>query len=166
MIPARPSPIDGAANRRPEMADQGRLRDRSQDQLPALLWGVAFAISGPRTPGRPRTVMLPYHSTCSTPPPCWAVWRPPDCYSLHGAVFIAENLQADPATIPTDSAVWLSLPVAGLVARALDFGRNWHTAKAGRGWCWQLRGAQAAATVLVWRRVSDGWAFMCCGDKS
>jgi cytochrome bd ubiquinol oxidase subunit II len=58
-------------------------------------------------------------------------------------------------------AVWLSLPVTGLVAA---FGL-WTQLAHGKSWTWLVLAvavvAQLAAVALVWRRASDGWAFAC-----
>jgi cytochrome d ubiquinol oxidase subunit II len=82
-------------------------------------------------------------------------------FLLYGAVFVALKTSG---TIRDDAhrfAVWLSLPVTGLVAA---FGL-WTQLAHGKGWTWLVLGvavvAQLAAVLLVWRRASDGWAFTC-----
>ncbi|MEQ0573832.1 cytochrome d ubiquinol oxidase subunit II [Mycobacterium tuberculosis] len=81
-------------------------------------------------------------------------------FSLYGAVFIALKTSGRSATMPTDSPYGFCFLWRDWL-RALDFDATGISAKTGRGWCWAVAGsAQAAATVLVWRRVSDGWAFM------
>ena len=58
-------------------------------------------------------------------------------------------------------AVRLSLPVTGLVG---GFGL-WTQLAHGKNWTWLVLAvavvAQLAAVALVWRRASDGWAFLC-----
>ena len=83
-------------------------------------------------------------------------------FLFYGAVFVALKTSG---AIRDDA-----LPVRRLAVasgdrtgwRASGFGRSWRTARTGPGWCWRSRCvAQLAAVLLVWRRASDGWAFVC-----
>lgn len=129
--------------------------------LPALLWGVAFAILVRGLP-----VDANGHVALSIPDVLNAYTllgglATAGLFSLYGAVFIALKTSGPIRDDAYRFAVWLSLPVAGLVA---GFGL-WTQLAYGKDWTWLVLAvagcAQAAATVLVWRRVSDGWAFMC-----
>jgi len=82
-------------------------------------------------------------------------------FLFYGAVFVALKTSESVHEDAYRFAVWLSLPVTGLVA---VFGL-WTQLAYGKDWTWAVLAvavvAQLAAVVLVWRRVSDGWAFAC-----
>ena len=82
-------------------------------------------------------------------------------FLFYGAVFVALKTSGSIRDDAHRFAVWLSLPVTGLVA---GFGL-WTQLAYGKDWTWLVLAvavvAQLAAVVLVWRRVSDGWAFAC-----
>jgi cytochrome d ubiquinol oxidase subunit II len=82
-------------------------------------------------------------------------------FLLYGAVFVALKTSGPIRDDAHRFAVWLSLPVTGLVA---VFG-VWTQLAHGKDWTWAVLGvaviAQLAAVLLVWRRISDGWAFTC-----
>jgi len=82
-------------------------------------------------------------------------------FLLYGAVFVALKTSGEIRDDAYRFAVWLSLPVTGLVA---GFGL-WTQLAYGKNWTWVVLAvavvAQLAAVRLVWRRASDGWAFAC-----
>jgi cytochrome d ubiquinol oxidase subunit II len=129
--------------------------------LPALLWGVAFAIL---VRGLPVDATGHIHLSIGDVLNAYTVLgglATAGLFLLYGAVFIRLKTAG---TIRDDAhrfASRLSLPATGLVAA---FGL-WTQLAHGKDWTWVVLGvavvAQLAAVVLVWRRASDGWAFAC-----
>ncbi len=82
-------------------------------------------------------------------------------FLLYGAVFVALKTSGAIRDDAHRFAVWLSLPVTGLVA---GFG-VWTQLAHGKQWTWAVLGvavvAQLAAVLVVWRRKFDGLAFVC-----
>jgi cytochrome d ubiquinol oxidase subunit II len=82
-------------------------------------------------------------------------------FLFYGAVFVGLKTSGPIRDDAHRFAVWLSLPVTGLVG---VFGL-WTQLAHGKDWTWLVLAvavlAQLAAVVLVWRRASDGWAFVC-----
>jgi cytochrome d ubiquinol oxidase subunit II len=129
--------------------------------LPGVLWGVAFAIL---VRGLPVDAAGRVDLSITDVLNAYTVLgglATAGLFLLYGAVYIALKTAG---TVRDDAyrfAVWLSLPVTGLVA---GFGL-WTQLAHGKDWTWLVLGvavvAQLAAVLLVWRRASDGWAFAC-----
>jgi cytochrome d ubiquinol oxidase subunit II len=129
--------------------------------LPAVLWGVAFAIL---VRGLPVDAAGRIHLSITDVLNAYTVLgglATAGLFLLYGAVFVSLKTSG---TIRDDAhrfAVRLSLPVTGLVAA---FGL-WTQLAYGKSWTWVMLGvavvAQLAAVLLVLRRGSDGWAFAC-----
>jgi cytochrome bd ubiquinol oxidase subunit II len=129
--------------------------------LPAVLWGVAFAIL---VRGLPVDAGGHVHLSISDVLNAYTLLgglATAGLFLLYGAVFVALKTSGPIRDDAYRFAVWLSLPVTGLVA---GFGL-WTQLAHGKSWTWVVLGvavaAQAAAVLLVWRRASDGWAFVC-----
>ena len=129
--------------------------------LPAVLWGVAFAILVRGLP-----VDAAGHVDLSITDVLNAYTllgglATAGLFLLYGAVFVALKTSEEIRDDAHRFAVWLSLPVTGLVA---GFG-VWTQLAYGKDWTWVVLAvavvAQLAAVLLVWRRASDGWAFTC-----
>jgi cytochrome d ubiquinol oxidase subunit II len=82
-------------------------------------------------------------------------------FLFYGAVFVALKTAGDIRDDAHRFGRLLSLPVTIVVA---GFG-VWTQLAHGRQWTWVVLGvavvAQLVAVLLVWRRSSDGWAFVC-----
>jgi cytochrome bd ubiquinol oxidase subunit II len=129
--------------------------------LPGVLWGVAFAIL---VRGLPVDAQGHVHLSITDVLNAYTLLgglATAGLFLLYGAVFIALKTSGAIRDDAYRFAVWLSLPVTGLVA---GFGL-WTQLAHGKDWTWLVLGvavvAQLAAVVLVWRRASDGWAFAC-----
>jgi cytochrome bd ubiquinol oxidase subunit II len=129
--------------------------------LPGVLWGVAFAVLVRGLP-----VDAAGHVDLSITDVLNAYTllgglATAGLFLLYGAVFVALKTAGAIRDDAYRFAVWLSLPVTGLVA---SFGL-WTQLAHGKDWTWAVLGvavvAQLAAVLLVWRRASDGWAFAC-----
>ncbi len=129
--------------------------------LPAVLWGVAFAILVRGLPvdaaGR---VNLSIGDVLNVYTLLGGL-ATAGLFLFYGTVFLTLKTSGSFRDDAHRVAVWLSLPVTGLVAA---FGL-WTQLAHGKGWTWLVLGiavlAQLGAVVLVWRRASDGWAFVC-----
>ncbi|OCB09910.1 cytochrome d ubiquinol oxidase subunit II [Mycobacterium intracellulare] len=129
--------------------------------LPAVLWGVAFAVL---VRGLPVDAAGHIHLSVAdvlNPYTVLGGLATAGLFLLYGAVFVALKTSGAIREDAHRFAVWLSLPVTGLVA---GFGL-WTQLAYGKDWTWAVLAAavvaQVAAVLLVWRRVSDGWAFTC-----
>ena len=129
--------------------------------LPAVLWGVAFAIL---VRGLPVDAGGHIHLSIGDVLNAYTLLgglATGGLFLFYGAVFVALKTSGPVRDDAHRFAVWLSLPVTGLVAA---FGL-WTQFAHGKDWTWLVLAAavvaQLAAVLLVWRRVSDGWAFMC-----
>jgi cytochrome bd ubiquinol oxidase subunit II len=128
--------------------------------LPALLWGVAFAIL---VRGLPVDTYGHVHLAIGDVLNAYTLLgglATTGLFLLYGAVFVALKTSGPIRDDAHRFAVWLSLPVTGLVAA---FG-VWTQLAHGKDWTWLVLAvavvAQLAAVVSVWRR-RDGWAFVC-----
>src|SRR5947209_329991 len=129
--------------------------------LPAVLWGVAFAIL---VRGLPVDADGHVHLSITDVLNAYTVLgglATAGLFLFYGAVFVILKTSGALRDDAHRFAVWLSLPVTGLVAA---FG-IWTQLAHGKDWTWLVLAAavaaQLAAVVLVWRRTSDGWAFAC-----
>ena len=129
--------------------------------LPAVLWGVAFAIL---VRGLPVDASGHIHLSIGDVLNAYTLLgglATAGLFSLYGAVFIALKTSGSIRDDAHRIAVWLSLPVTGLVA---VFGL-WTQLGHGKSWTWAVLAvaviAQLAAVAVIWRRASDGWAFLC-----
>jgi cytochrome d ubiquinol oxidase subunit II len=129
--------------------------------LPALLWGVAFAVL---VHGLPVDAHAHVNLSIGDVLNVYTLLgglATAGLFLLYGAVFVALKTSGPLRDDAYRFAVWLSLPVTGLVA---VFGL-WTQLAYGKDWTWLVLAvavvAQLGAVVLVWRRMSDGWAFAC-----
>ncbi|BBX61227.1 cytochrome c oxidase assembly protein [Mycobacterium saskatchewanense] len=129
--------------------------------LPAVLWGVAFAIL---VRGLPVDATGHVHLSITDVLNAYTLLgglATAGLFGFYGAVFISLKTYGAIRDDAHRFAVWLSLPVTGVVAA---FGL-WTQLAYGKPWTWLVLGvavvAQLAAVLLVWRRVSDGWTFAC-----
>lgn len=129
--------------------------------LPAVLWGVAFAIL---VRGLPVDASGHIHLSIGDVLNAYTLLgglATAGLFLLYGAVFVALKTSGSIRDDAHRISVWLSLPVTGLVAA---FGL-WTQIAYGKNWTWLVLAvavvAQLAAVALVWRRASDGWAFLC-----
>jgi cytochrome bd ubiquinol oxidase subunit II len=129
--------------------------------LPAVLWGVAFASL---VRGLPVDADGHVHAAITDLLNAYTLlggMATAGLFLLYGAVFVSLKTSGAIRDDAHRFAVWLSLPVTGLVA---GFG-VWTQLAHGKQWTWVVLGvavvAQLAAVLLVWRRISDGLAFVC-----
>jgi cytochrome d ubiquinol oxidase subunit II len=129
--------------------------------LPAVLWGVAFAILVRGLPVDSDGHVHPSITDVLNAYTLLGGLATAGLFLLYGAVFVGLKTSGSMRDDAQRFAVWLSLPVTGLVAA---FGL-WTQLAHGKDWTWAVLGvavvAQLAAVSLVWRRASDGWAFAC-----
>ncbi|OBI91230.1 cytochrome d ubiquinol oxidase subunit II [Mycobacterium asiaticum] len=129
--------------------------------LPALLWGTAFAIL---LRGLPVDADGQVHLSIGdvlNPYTLLGGLATASLFLFYGAVFVSLKTEGPIRDDAQRFALWLTLPATGLVA---GFG-IWTQLVHGKNWTWAPLGvavvAMSAAVLLVWRRVSDGWAFFC-----
>ena len=128
--------------------------------LPAILWGVAFAIL---------VRGLPVDGQHQVHPSVWDVLNPytllgglATCglFLMHGAVFVTLKTAGAVRDDAHRVAVSLAVPVTVVVAA---FG-IWTQLAHGKGWTWWVLAlavvAQLAAVVLTWGGGREGWAFL------
>jgi cytochrome bd ubiquinol oxidase subunit II len=129
--------------------------------LPAVLWGVAFAILVRGLPVDAGGHVHPSIGDLLNAYTLLGGIATAGLFLLYGAVFVALKTSGPIRDDAHRFAVWLSLPVTGLVAA---FGL-WTQLAHGKDWTWLVLAAavvaQLAAVALVWQRASDGWAFAC-----
>jgi cytochrome d ubiquinol oxidase subunit II len=129
--------------------------------LPAVLWGVAFSTL---VRGLPVDASGQVHLSIGDVLNVYTLLgglATTGLFLLYGAVFLTLKTSGPIRDDAYRIAVWLSIPVTVLVA---GFGL-WTQLAHGKGWTWLLLAvavaAQLGAVLLVWRRASDGWAFVC-----
>jgi cytochrome bd ubiquinol oxidase subunit II len=129
--------------------------------LPAVLWGVAFAIL---VRGLPVDANGRVHLSVGDVLNAYTLLgglATAGLFLLYGAVFVALKTSGPIRDDAYRFATWLSLPVTGLVAA---FGL-WTQLAHGKDWTWLVLAAavvaQLAAVISVRRRASDGLAFAC-----
>jgi cytochrome d ubiquinol oxidase subunit II len=129
--------------------------------LPAILWGVAFAILVRGLPvGADGHIHLSITDVLNAYTLLGGL-ATAALFMFYGATFVALKTSGAIRDDAYRFGVWLSLPAIGLVAA---FGL-WTQLAHGKDWTWLVLAAavvaQSAAVLLVWRRASDGWAFTC-----
>jgi cytochrome bd ubiquinol oxidase subunit II len=129
--------------------------------LPAVLWGVAFAIL---VRGLPVDAKGQIHPSIGDVLNVYTVLgglATAGLFLLYGAVFLALKTSGSICDDAHRIAGWLTIPVTAFVAA---FGL-WTQLTHGKGWTWAVLAvaglAQLGAVIMVWRRLSDGWAFVC-----
>jgi cytochrome d ubiquinol oxidase subunit II len=127
--------------------------------LPAVLWGVAFAVLVRGLPvGADHRVHLSPGDVLNAYTLLGGL-ATGALFLFYGAVFVALKTSGAIRDDAHRFAVSLALPVTALVGA---FGL-WTQLAHGKDWTWPVLGvavvAQLTAVALVWRRVSDGWAF-------
>ena len=129
--------------------------------LPAVLWGVAFAILVHGLPVDANGDVDLSITDVLNPYTLLGGLATAGLFLFYGAVFVSLKTSGPIRDDARRFAVWLSLPVTGLVAA---FGL-WTQRAHGKNWTRLVLAvavvAQLAAVALVWRRASDGWAFLC-----
>lgn len=127
--------------------------------LPAILWGVAFAIL---VRGLPVDATGHVHLSVTDVLNAYTLLgglATAGLFLFYGAVFISLKTSGSIRDDAHRLAVWLSVPATALVA---GFG-IWTQLAYGKQWTWLVLAvavvAQLTAMLLVWRRASDGWAF-------
>lgn len=128
--------------------------------LPAVLWGVAFAILVRGLPvdaaGRVNASLTDVLNAYTL----LGGLATAGLFLFYGAVFVGLKTSGDIRDDAHRFAGRLSLPVTALVG---GFGL-WTQVAHGKEWTWLALGvavaAQLAAVALVLRRASDGWAFL------
>src|SRR5271154_289876 len=129
--------------------------------LPAVLWGVAFAVLVRGLPVNAKhqvylsvTDVLNAYTLLGGLATC-------GLFLLYGAIFVALKTSGPVHDDALRVATWLSLPVTALVA---GFGM-WTQLAYGKTWTWLVLAvavvAQLAAVALVFGRRHEGWAFLC-----
>lgn len=127
--------------------------------LPAVLWGVAFAILVRGLPvDADGQVALSIGDVLNAYTLLGGL-ATAGLFLFYGAVFVSLKTAGAIREDAHRFGKYLALPVTGLVAA---FGL-WTQLAYGKQWTWLVLAvaviAQLAAVALVWRRVSDGWAF-------
>ncbi|WP_113963341.1 cytochrome d ubiquinol oxidase subunit II [Mycobacterium shimoidei] len=127
--------------------------------LPAVLWGVAFAVL---VRGLPVDAGYQVHLSVTdvlNPYTLVGGLATGGLFVLYGAVFVALKTAGAIRDDALRFAAWLSAPVTALVA---GFGL-WTQLAYGKTWTWLVLAvaviAQLTTVALVRRRASDGWAF-------
>jgi cytochrome d ubiquinol oxidase subunit II len=129
--------------------------------LPAVLWGMAFAIL---VRGLPVDAEHQVHLSINDVLNAYTLLgglATCGLFLLYGAIFVALKTSGPVRDDALRVAVWLSLPVTALVA---GFG-IWTQVAHGKTWTWLALAvavvAQLATVALVFTRTHEGWAFVC-----
>ncbi|BBZ13927.1 cytochrome d ubiquinol oxidase subunit II [Mycobacterium branderi] len=129
--------------------------------LPALLWGVAFAILVRGLPVDADHQVRLSLTDVLNPYTVLGGLTTTGLFLFYGAVFIALKTSGSIRDDALGVARWLSPPVTGLVA---GFG-IWTQLAHGKSWTWLVLAAavvaQGVAVALVATRRREGWAFCC-----
>jgi cytochrome bd ubiquinol oxidase subunit II len=129
--------------------------------LPAVLWGVAFAILVRGLPvDRGGQIDLSFTDVIN-PYTLLGGLATTGLFLFYGAAFVTLKTSGPIREDAYRFGVRLSIPVTVVVG---GFGL-WTQLAHGKNWTWLVLVtavvAQLCAVVLVWRRTSDGWAFAC-----
>jgi cytochrome d ubiquinol oxidase subunit II len=129
--------------------------------LPAILWGMAFAMLVRGLPvDAHKQVQLSLGDVVNAYTVLGGLTTVA-LFGFHGAVFIALKTEGPVRVDAFRFARWLSLPLTALVAA---FGL-WTHLFADKSWTPIVVGiavvAQLTAVMLVWSRTGEGWAFAC-----
>jgi cytochrome bd ubiquinol oxidase subunit II len=129
--------------------------------LPAVLWGVAFAVL---VRGLPVNAQHQVHLSVADVLNAYTVLgglATGGLFLLYGAAFVALKTSGPVRDDALRFGVWLSAPVTSLLA---GFGL-WTQLAHGKTWTWLVLAvavvAQLAAVALLINRAADGWAFLC-----
>jgi cytochrome d ubiquinol oxidase subunit II len=129
--------------------------------LPAVLWGTAFAVLVRGLPVDADGQVQLSIGDVLNPYTLLGGLATAGLFLFYGAVFVTLKTEGGIRDDAQRFALWLTLPATGLVA---GFG-VWTQLAYGKTWTWAALGvavvALLAAVLLVWRRTSDGWAFVC-----
>jgi cytochrome d ubiquinol oxidase subunit II len=129
--------------------------------LPALLWGVAFAVLVRGLPVDARHHVVLSVGDVLNVYTLLGGLATVGLFLFYGAQFVALKTSGAVRDDALRFAVWLSLPVTVLVAA---FG-VWTQLAHGKPWTWAVLAvavvAQLAAVAVVVRRKREGWAFLC-----
>lgn len=129
--------------------------------LPAVLWGVAFAVLVHGLPVDATGHVRLSITDVLNPYTLLGGLATAGLFLFYGAAFVVLKTSGAIRDDAHRFGVWLSLPVTGLVAA---FGL-WTQLTYGKDWTWVVLGvavvAQLVAVLVVWRHASDGWAFVC-----
>ncbi|QLL09712.1 cytochrome d ubiquinol oxidase subunit II [Mycobacterium vicinigordonae] len=129
--------------------------------LPAILWGTAFSILVRGLPvNADGQVNLSIGDVLNAYTLLGGL-ATAGLFLFYGSVFVSLKTADDIRDDAHRFGRILALPVTVLVA---VFG-FWTQLAHGKDWTWAVLGiavlAQLTAVLLVWRRASDGWAFVC-----
>ena len=129
--------------------------------VPAILWGVAFAVL---VQGLPLDADQRAHAGVGDVLNAYTLLgglATGGLFLLHGAVFVALKTAGTLRDDAVRYATRLALPVTLIVA---GFGL-WTQLAHGKGWTWWVLAAavaaQLTAVALIWARDREGWAFAC-----
>jgi cytochrome bd ubiquinol oxidase subunit II len=129
--------------------------------LPAVLWGTTFAVLVRGLPVDAGGQVQLSISDVLNPYTLLGGLATAGLFLFYGAVFVTLKTEGGIRDDAQRFALWLAVPATGLVA---GFG-VWTQLAYGKNWTWAALGvavvAQLAAVLLVWRRASDGLAFVC-----
>ena len=129
--------------------------------LPAVLWGVTFALLVHGLPVNADKQIELSVTDLLNPFVLLGVLATAGLFAFHGAVFIA--LKTEGAV--RDDAVFFAARLAIPVTLVVGVFGAWTQLSYGKDWTWLVLGvavvAQITAVMLVWSRGGDGWAFAC-----
>ena len=129
--------------------------------LPAVLWGVTFALLVHGLPVNADKQIELSVTDLLNPFVLLGGLATAGLFAFHGAVFIA--LKTEGAV--RDDAVFFAARLAIPVTLVVGVFGAWTQLSYGKDWTWLVLGvavvAQITAVMLVWSRGGDGWAFAC-----
>ena len=129
--------------------------------LPAVLWGVTFALLVHGLPVNADKQIELSVTDLLNPFALLGGLATAGLFAFHGAVFVA--LKTEGAV--RDDAVFFAARLAIPVTLVVGVFGAWTQLSYGKDWTWLVLGvavvAQITAVMLVWSRGGDGWAFAC-----